>query len=152
MPSWSVQQVTTYVYCHAHAWLELRSIFNICVGYAPHGLPISTIRHGKARARWRRYGPKMNSIPRERGNGGKPLERMHTNARKCKCTEVHARARVRMNIHENANARTVGPINELLVVGECCFWTVSEESHACFSVPYRRYGKPVWRISNGYTK
>ena len=80
---------------------------------------------------------KNEQYPRERGNGGKPLERMHTNARKCKCTEVHARARVRMNIHENANARTVGPINELLVVGECCFWTVSEESHACFSVPYR---------------
>ena len=70
--------------------------------------------------------------------------------RKCKCMHVHACAC--MKIHKNANARTVGPINELLVVGECCFWTVSEESHACFSVPYRRYGKPVWRISNGYTK
>ena len=32
-------------------------------------------------------------------------------------TEVHARAHVRLNIHENANARTVGPISELLVVG-----------------------------------
>ena len=45
--------------------------------------------------------------------------------------QVHARVRMHMKIHKNANARTVGPINKLLVIGECCFWTVSEESHAC---------------------
>ena len=43
---------------------------------------------------------------------------------------MHVRARVHINIHKNANARTVGPINELLVVGEYCFWTVSAEGVA----------------------
>ena len=62
------------------------------------------------------------------------MHMLDENANAPKCIHVHAC--VRMNIHENANARTVGPINELLVVGACCFWTVSEELHVCFSVSY----------------